>query len=369
MKKALSKDPKLRYPSCRDFARELEEAYGRSKSGSFSTIHSIKKAGAIPSASKIYPPWLGLAAEAPRPLDAAELVKGRNTRPHGTMPSRETRGTGEHKENFLPSSHDTAETAVQSHKRKSKWVVWAAGLGLVVLAGIAFYVKEMTQKPEASAQIDSVEGIAASENTAADIGPPSGLLDQAANQEGTATPPASSAQTDLEKIVVAEIAASRPTQADASASPSTPVTGVATGTDERKKAARTGIAEQKLPKETGAPQLSSVRPDSKSLAEPEASASGQKRTQIPASQPEAASGVLEWSGDLQKNSILVITEQGPSIGSLTGQLPGTPVKIEVEPKGLTIRQMPREINGWRHVILYSGNQKYSSIAIRWKSVE
>jgi len=216
------------------------------------------------------------------------------------------------------------------------------------LAVIVLFVIRETKKPDASVQKGSADSIAASKSSSADIVPSADPLGQAANQERTVTPPSSTAQSDLEKIVSAEISASKLKQADASASPPSPISGVSAGSGEPKKAATPIIAEQKLPK---------------------ASNSGPKRVEIPARQPEATSGVLEWSGELQRNSILVITEQGSSIGSLAGQLPGKPIKIELEPKSLTIRQMPGATNQWKQIILYSGNQKYSSITIRWKIVE
>ena len=84
---------------------------------------------------------------------------------------------------------------------------------------------------------------------------------------------------------------------------------------------------------------------------------------------QSTSGVVTWSGNLEKNSILVIAEQQATIGSVAGRLPGKPVQIEVDPKSLVIRQMPSEINRWNQIILYSGNQKYSAITIRWKLIQ
>jgi len=79
--------------------------------------------------------------------------------------------------------------------------------------------------------------------------------------------------------------------------------------------------------------------------------------------------VITWSGELPKNSILVITRQKSTIGSIVGQLPGKPVRIEVEPEDLVIRQMPGEVNRWNQIVLYSGNNRYSSITIRWKIIK
>lgn len=77
------------------------------------------------------------------------------------------------------------------------------------------------------------------------------------------------------------------------------------------------------------------------------------------------SGVLTWAGSMGKNTVLVISTMGANFGVVTGRLPGVPVTIEVEPKGLVVRQAPAQFNGWSQIILYSGNQKYDSITIRW----
>jgi serine/threonine protein kinase len=79
------------------------------------------------------------------------------------------------------------------------------------------------------------------------------------------------------------------------------------------------------------------------------------------------SGTFTWSGDFPKNSILVIDGQNASFGTVKGEpLPDKPVVIEVEPKEIVIRQLPAEANGWRQVMLYSGQSKYSEITVHWE---
>jgi serine/threonine protein kinase len=80
-----------------------------------------------------------------------------------------------------------------------------------------------------------------------------------------------------------------------------------------------------------------------------------------------ASGTINWTGKLGKNAILVITSRNASIGSLTGELPGRPVSIQLEPSDLVVRQMPDKANNWKQIMLYSGSKKYTSITIRWKT--
>jgi len=84
---------------------------------------------------------------------------------------------------------------------------------------------------------------------------------------------------------------------------------------------------------------------------------------------ESTAGTILWSGELDKNSILVLTKDKASIGSVKGRLPGRPVQVEVEPKELSIRQMPDRANGWSQIVLYSGKKKYTSIKIRWSIIQ
>jgi len=83
--------------------------------------------------------------------------------------------------------------------------------------------------------------------------------------------------------------------------------------------------------------------------------------------PPKAAGAVVWSGRMQRNSVLVISEGKASFGAVEGRLPGIPVTIEVEPSSVAIREAPGEGNGWKQLMLYSGDQRYSTITIRWKA--
>ena len=117
---------------------------------------------------------------------------------------------------------------------------------------------------------------------------------------------------------------------------------------------------------TSTPQPAPAQAKLDKVIAPEVPAPKPKQLNVSAAKPDAASGVLTWSGNLEKNTLLVISEQTANIGSISGQLPGKPVTIEVEPADLIIRQPPAEVNRWNQIILYSGNQRYSNIAILWK---
>jgi hypothetical protein len=117
------------------------------------------------------------------------------------------------------------------------------------------------------------------------------------------------------------------------------------------------------------PQPGPRKSDAVKPLSPKAPASQPEKVGIRAKSSSPGSGTIVWSGDLQKNSVLVIDDQQVSIGSTTGELPGKPVQIEVEPRDVVIRQMPNAANAWKLIILYSGNRKYSSITISWKVLD
>ena len=79
----------------------------------------------------------------------------------------------------------------------------------------------------------------------------------------------------------------------------------------------------------------------------------------------ATSGQLVWQGELAADQVLIIEEGHASQGSLTGQLPGTPVKVEVEPAGVRVITAPGPKNGWKLLVLHSGDEKRTRVVIRW----
>lgn len=79
-----------------------------------------------------------------------------------------------------------------------------------------------------------------------------------------------------------------------------------------------------------------------------------------------SSGVLTWSGKLEKGATVLLDGAHASLGTLNGALPGVPVMIEVEPKDIGIAEGPSPSNGWKRLSLRSRKDKHSVITIRWK---
>jgi hypothetical protein len=136
------------------------------------------------------------------------------------------------------------------------------------------------------------------------------------------------------------------------------------------------VAEPALKTPTEAPKMSPSEIPVKSIPAPATQpralppAQPSKR---PSSAPEPAvaaatpsSGLISWSGRMLKNSLLVIEGQKPSFGELSGEFPGVPVTVEVQPQGIRIRERPTNQNGWKLIMLYNPGDPVTSITIRWK---
>jgi len=89
---------------------------------------------------------------------------------------------------------------------------------------------------------------------------------------------------------------------------------------------------------------------------------------VPSRAPAAAvpAGTIIWSGRLDRESLLVIDGKHASRGTVSTSLPGVPVSIEVEPADIEVRTMPGPENGWRRLVLSSGDKRYSAIKIHWR---
>jgi tRNA A-37 threonylcarbamoyl transferase component Bud32 len=86
----------------------------------------------------------------------------------------------------------------------------------------------------------------------------------------------------------------------------------------------------------------------------------------PAAGPVPTAGVIHWTGRLGKNTVLVIKGGWASIGQVSGELPGVPVDIEIEPRKINVTTAPSSGNEWKLLMLHNGNQACDTIAIRWR---
>jgi serine/threonine protein kinase len=247
-KKALSKNPQLRFANCMEFVQELENAYVQIKS--------------------------------PLPSGVPEAEKYETIEP----------GPIQNKSTTPKTSPAQQEASAERAQKKSASPIWIACLAVVVLAVamVAFFKYRKPQEPPAQVPTSSVAPLEKPTHTA-DAIPFEKVIEKPAK---AATAPPIGQQTDVPKSV-------------------------------------------------------RTKPEAQSF--------------VP------VSGMILWSGNLGKNTVLVIENKEASIGSITGSLPGKPVQIRVEPAEVAIRQEPDAQSGWKRIILYSGSRKYSSITIHWQT--
>ncbi|MBN2321335.1 MAG: protein kinase [Acidobacteria bacterium] len=371
-KRALSKDPQLRFPTCSDFVRGLEEVLAASESGGMDTA-----AGAPHEGSRFGQGNVPHAAS--RTTPSSEAQEDRAQKPDFQSPS------------VLP------ESAAGAPRRKLLWM-GTAGLVFLALVLIVIFAFKADQKPAASVRSGDLNIAPTPSEEIAEAAPPSEPFNEAANPEAHTAQQPPPSQTDLtrnntrlpppqstaalpdenkEASPGARVKQKEVQKAIAkSASPSQPDTVKAAA---KETAPSQPDAVKAASKEAAQSQLSTVKAASKDtapsrpgvtgVAVTEDSLSGEKQPENTDASLPPTSGVLTWSGKLGRNSILVISVQGASIGSIVGKFPGKPIRITLEPEGLIVRQLPSDANGWSQIILYSGNRIYSSITIRWSLVE
>jgi len=317
-KKALSKDPQQRYPTCEEFVRKLEEAYVQQKA------QKRMPGPAAPPAKVVKKTIVGTpeSAGGPHPSDDQPLL---GDKPGAAAPSgspKKAEASVVQKANESARGEESQPPPVirqqivyYKPRRRFRFAGRVLFLGIVVWLALAYFnpqdFKELA--PSNNGQFSKIV---------------------ARLKSGTIALVASAKR--MTKMTANKYAAAPSTRTDGSGK------------------------ETKSRLDSG--QDNSGREDS------------QKPISTNPEQNEAgkigfANGSIHWSGELDKNSILVLAEEGSSIGSMTGRLPGTPVQIEVEPKELSIRQMPGKANDWSTIMLYSGNRKYTSITIHWQTIE
>ncbi|MBN2244152.1 MAG: serine/threonine protein kinase, partial [Acidobacteria bacterium] len=338
-KRALSKDPQLRFPACGDFVRALEEVLAAGEPGRFASV---------PSAT-------GRTA----PTDGSDAA--------------------------------LAKSAAAAPKRKILWT-GSAVLVFLALALTAIFLFRGNPKPAESVPIEELNSARTPSGDIAGTAPPSEPLREAAAVQqpppARPDPDRNSASLSLPAGAPALPDAVKQASPGAEAKPKeaekAPVKEPSPRPDTVKTAAGGKVpppdAAGAAAKEPAASQLNTVSETASKETEPyrsgvtgaaaaENSLSGQKQPENAGAALPATSGVLTWSGELRRNSILVISGQGASIGTVVGQFPGKPIRITLEPGTPAVRQPPGEANGWSQIILYSGNREYSSIEIRWSLAE
>lgn len=77
-----------------------------------------------------------------------------------------------------------------------------------------------------------------------------------------------------------------------------------------------------------------------------------------------STGTIRWSGIVEKGARIVLDDDEPSTGTMTGSLPGVPVRIQVLSKDIVVVEPPSPANGWTRIILQSRSRQ-SSLVLQW----
>ena len=86
----------------------------------------------------------------------------------------------------------------------------------------------------------------------------------------------------------------------------------------------------------------------------------------PEQPPVPSSGVMLWSGRVEKNGRIVIDSGRSDSGAVNGAvLPGVPVTVRVEPKEFTVEEPPSAANGWKRIAIHSQKKAHIVVTVFW----
>jgi hypothetical protein len=93
------------------------------------------------------------------------------------------------------------------------------------------------------------------------------------------------------------------------------------------------------------------------------SSSTGKEKQAPA---RPSYGWLIWNGDLPRGNVVEVRDNRPSVGSLSGRLPGTPCAVEpADPDNVSIEAAPDSGTAWNRVVFRVKNKNKAPVRLLW----
>jgi hypothetical protein len=88
----------------------------------------------------------------------------------------------------------------------------------------------------------------------------------------------------------------------------------------------------------------------------------------PEQPPIPSSGIMLWSGKVEKNGTIVIDSGKSDTGTVNGAaLPGVPVTVRVEPKGFTVAEPPSAASGWKRIAIHSQKKAHIVVTVFWNA--
>ena len=314
-RKALAKSPQLRFANCTDFVRDLEGAYSLCKAemtGGKITIAAQQSKPADSGTEVPIAEVVATASQAPPaavPVEIAKTGKAYVSQAPAVSSPQAAKDTVQEGIPAVSGPPSAPQESAEPPKRKSMVLAWVASLAVIVVVAVAFLAITKIMKQETPG--GDIPSRAADTTVAATVqGPAAGT--------GPGEP-----KIDMRSQPKPE------KQAETSGTDAQEAHTVKSGTNAASMSSRPGATLKR---------------------------------------PIEESGIITWSGKLDKNAILVIAPPIASIGKITGELPGKPVSVKVDPPEVIFRQMPDKENGYRQLMLYSGSNQFSSITIHWKTI-
>lgn len=82
-----------------------------------------------------------------------------------------------------------------------------------------------------------------------------------------------------------------------------------------------------------------------------------------------SSGVIVWSGKLEKDELVTIESEHASMGQVRGKLPGVPVMLDINQREFALAELPSPSNGWSKLAIRSRKNRQTVITIHWTVLE
>jgi len=350
LRKALAKDPNNRYATCVEFAEDLQRAYLASRQ------EAVNLEPAEPKVLPTPPEDIGPAVQKAEARSSPAISGSRRIGQTAPIPLVESAslvhdmGEETHSEAYSDSNglqpgkvlnpEPQSMPALETPRKARGMMMVAAGVAILGLLGVSLLYWRQARPAQASEPVQFPIQTAQIANPPQDSVPP-------------AVPPSADNPPIQQPIQQIEPPVAKPeipkNPVPAAKKPSVPKKAGVLPT------AAAALKSAKIPEVIVQP-VASPPP-----VEPEIRTLPTKRG--------LESGVITWTGRLNKNSVLVISDQQASVGTLGGKLPGVPVTIEIDPQSVLVRGAPSVQNSWKQMILYSGDQKLTSITIHWTAMQ
>ncbi|MBK9170052.1 MAG: zinc ribbon domain-containing protein [Bryobacterales bacterium] len=82
-----------------------------------------------------------------------------------------------------------------------------------------------------------------------------------------------------------------------------------------------------------------------------------------------SSGVVVWSGQLERGGQVTIDGSDATAGRLNGALPGVPVIVEIDTREFALAEAPSPANGWKRFTFRARNKRHTVVTVKWSVLQ